>query len=347
MEPLAEFWQNVFLVFYYWFTSFLRFFIPKPYKNVANEVVLITGAGSGLGREMALRFGENRAKVVLVDVDEVGLKETHRQVELIRGSRVWYYVCDLMDRAAIQAMAQKTKQEVGVVTILVNNAGVVSGKTLLELSDEDIIRTIGVNTLANFWTVRAFLPDMQTLNRGHVVTLASLAGHAGNVGLTDYCASKYAAVGFTESLRMEILNKDYDIQVTEISPWFIRTGMFNGTDPGLIPMRSTASAVNAIMKGILTNEDVVFIPCYFRFLLFIKTITPFKSYFAFSRALGSLNAMATFIGRQKEVVTKGTTETTATETTSEATPSSLRVTEKPVEKVAEVTPKSHVDWPKD
>ena len=84
----------------------------------------------------------------------------------------------------------------GLVDILINNAGIVSGQSLLEIEDEKIEATFGVNTLSLFWTAKAFLPAMVERNHGHIVTIASSAGLVGVSKLTDYCASKWAAVGF-------------------------------------------------------------------------------------------------------------------------------------------------------
>jgi len=93
------------------------------------------------------------------------------------------------------------------VTVLINNAGIVTGRPLLESPDHLIELTMKVNAMAHFWTIKAFLPAMIARQHGHIVSIASSAGHAGVPGLGDYCASKYAAVGFNESLRLQ-LRKD-------------------------------------------------------------------------------------------------------------------------------------------
>ncbi len=89
-------------------------------------------------------------------------------------------------------------------------------------------KTLEVNTLAHFYTVKTFLPDMITRNTGHIVTIASAAGHIGVCGLADYCASKFGAVGFDESLRGELKHRGYNIKTTCINPYLIDTGMFKG-----------------------------------------------------------------------------------------------------------------------
>lgn len=133
------------------------------------------------------------------------------------------------------------------VTILINNAGIVSGKPLLDTPDHLIQRTFDVNIISHFWVslrlpqfitkpdislkmTKAFLPDMIAASHGHIVTIASMAGLVGMTKLVDYCASKYAAVGFDEALRLELeSNGHYNVNMTSVCPYFIKsTGMFDG-----------------------------------------------------------------------------------------------------------------------
>ena len=115
----------------------------------------------------------------------------------------------------------------------------VSGKRFLDCSDDEIRRTMAVNTMAHFWTVKAFLPEMIARDSGHVVTVASAAGTIGVSRLADYCASKFAAVGFDESLRVELGQIAPGVVTTVICPFFITTGMFDGVRtrvPWLLPI---------------------------------------------------------------------------------------------------------------
>lgn len=134
----------------------------------------------------------------------------------------------------------------GAVTLLINNAGIVSGKTTLELTDSMIQRTMDVNTVSHLYTIKEFLPEMIAKKRGHIVSIASMAGLVSLPGLSDYCASKFGAVAIDEALRMELKkNGHYGyIKTTCICPYFISTGMFNG-------------AKSAFPMYILTPEEVV------------------------------------------------------------------------------------------
>ncbi len=140
-----------------------------------NTRILITGAASGIGRLMAETFAREGAHLVLWDINQAGLDAVEEACVAMPGT-VATYTCDLTDREAIYATARQVLGEHGAVDILINNAGVVSGKPLLEIPDEHIERTFAVNTLALFWTTRAFMPAMIEQGRGHIVTIASSGG---------------------------------------------------------------------------------------------------------------------------------------------------------------------------
>lgn len=225
--------------------------------------VLITGAASGLGRKLALSLARKGASdLALLDIDEVNLRRVAREVEAV-GARARAFRCDLLDREAIYATADKVRAEVGEIDILVNNAGIVSGKSFLELDDDAIERTFGVNTLALFWMTKAFLPQMIRRNRGHVVNVASSAGLIGIARLADYCASKWAAVGFDESLRMELRQRASGVKTTVVMPFFIDTGMFDGAKsrfPLLFPILKEDKVVARIVRAIERDQPRLIMP---------------------------------------------------------------------------------------
>ncbi|MDE3034051.1 MAG: SDR family oxidoreductase [Acidobacteriota bacterium] len=260
--------------------------------------VLVTGAASGIGRQMALGAAARGARLTLWDRDGVGLAAVAKEIEAAGGTAA-PAVVDLTDRPGIQAEAGRTLESRGRVDILINNAGIVSGKPLLECSDEAIERTFQVNTLAHFWTVRAFLPAMMEAGKGHIVTVASAAGLAGTSRLVDYSASKFAAVGFDESLRMELRRLGSPVQTTVVCPFFIDTGMFQGVKtrfPWLLPILNPDYVTRRILDAIEGNRRRLVMP---RFVLTVPVvrILPPSLFDAVLGFFGVNRSMDEFVGR--------------------------------------------------
>lgn len=269
-------------------------------KSVAQEIILITGAGSGLGRMMALRFAKLGARLVLWDVNTKGNEETAQKVREINGL-AYCYQCDISNRQQVYSMAEKVRQEIGNVDILINNAGIVTGKRFLDCSDDLIEKTMQVNAISHFWTVKAFLPSMIQRNHGHIVSIASAAGLFGSVGMTDYSASKFAAVGFNESLGMELdlLGKD-GVFTTTVCPFYINTGMFDGVQTKydmLMSILEPEFVVNRIMDAILSNQEIIMIPRMVYLLNYMKGVIPVHVYYYLSHVFGISTSMDTFKGR--------------------------------------------------
>ncbi|XP_071576520.1 short-chain dehydrogenase/reductase family 16C member 6 [Temnothorax nylanderi] len=265
----------------------VRSFIPKRYKmkSIDGEIALVTGGGGGLGRLLSLRLANLGAIVIVWDINETGIEET---VKLVRaaGGTCYGYVCDLCDRADIYKKAKIIREEVGKVTILINNAGIVTGMKFLDTPDKLIIQTMDVNVMSHFWTVKAFLPTMLENNKGHIVSVASLAGQCGIPKLVDYCTSKFAAMGFDEALRMELEYEGYDINTTVVCPYFIRsTGMFDDVQSRYIPTLSPNAVADRIIMAMRCNEKYAIIPGYLQILLTLKWIFPWPCVAMFLRGL--------------------------------------------------------------
>lgn len=268
---------SILKLIYYLFEAIVLAFIPKSwrFKDIAGETVLITGAGSGIGRLLALRFAKHGARIVVWDLNLEAAKETAKIIN--EGGEAFAYYCDVSKPQNVYEAAALVKREVGKVDILVNNAGIVTGKRFLECPDHMIQKTFEVNAISHFWTCKAFLPDMQESNHGHIVSIASMAGQSGVVRLTDYCASKFAAVGFEESLRMELFSEGYTgINSTVICPYFINTGMFEGAKPGIFTMMSPEYVADQIVAAVLVNQEVLLLPKSFNFLMVLKAIVSSK-----------------------------------------------------------------------
>jgi all-trans-retinol dehydrogenase (NAD+) len=267
-------------------------------KEVKDKIVLITGAASGIGRLMALDFARRGARTVAWDINGEALdgleNEARREGLSIRGM-----TCDAADREAVYRQARALQEELGVPEILINNAGVVSGSSLLETPDEKILKTFAVNALAPFWTCKAFLPAMLERNSGHIVNIASAAGIIGVTGLADYSASKFAVFGFDEAIRMELRRRKSAVRTTVVCPFFIDTGMFQGVQtrfPLLLPILKSEYVARRIVRGVLKNRWRLIMP-FFVYSVFWLRIFPTGFFDAVADFFGISHSMDHFSGR--------------------------------------------------
>ena len=260
--------------------------------------VLITGAASGLGRLLALEAAARGARVGLLDRDAAGLARVKEELDQ-RGARAALFPCDLRDREAIRRALAEAEATLGGVDVLVNNAGVVSGKPLLEASDEAIELTFQVNTLALFWTSRAVLPGMISRGRGHIVTLASAGGLVGTTRLVDYCASKFAAVGFDDALRAELRRLDSPVRTTVVCPFYIDTGMFAGVKtrlPWLLPILRPEDVARRVVRALERDRARLLLPWAVHLVNPLRLL-PVAGFDALMRLLGVSASMDDFRGR--------------------------------------------------
>nr|CAH0113315.1 unnamed protein product [Daphnia galeata] len=289
---------NLVMLFYYIVESLVIKFIPIRFrsKDISGQVALVTGAGGGIGRLIALGLSKLGCKVVCWDVAKQANEETARLIKMSKG-QVYAYQVDLTKREEIYRAADRVKQEVGKVTILVNNAGVVTGKALMECSDELIQRTFDVNIMAHFWTVKSFLPDMIMQDQGHIVTIASLAGLSGCHRLVDYCASKFAAVGFDESLRTELtVDGRKGVKTTVVCPFFVKTPLFAGIQSKILPVLEPETVANETIDAILTEQPICLVPSRLSILLGLKSMLPVKALISTYKAFGLDETMNAFEG---------------------------------------------------
>ena len=194
-------------------------------KSLKDKVVVITGAGSGIGRALALNLTGHGSLLALSDVDETGLAETVRLVGAAGATRVRSDRLDVSDRDAFSRYALDVVEDFGRVNVVVNNAGVALAGDLTDLEYADMDWIIGIN----FWGVvhgtKEFLPHLIASGDGHVVNLSSLFGLISMPGQSMYNASKYAVRGMTEALREEMLIAGHPVGVTSVHPGGIKTAI--------------------------------------------------------------------------------------------------------------------------
>uniref|UniRef100_A0A8C8YU61 Short chain dehydrogenase/reductase family 16C member 5 n=1 Tax=Prolemur simus TaxID=1328070 RepID=A0A8C8YU61_PROSS len=234
--------------------------LPKPRKSVVGEVVLITGAGRGLGRLLALRFARLGSVLVLWDVNKEGNEETSKMAWEAGATRVHAYTCDCSQREEVYRVADQT--------------------------------------------YKAFLPAMIANDHGHLVCISSSAGLVGVNGLADYCASKFAAFGFAESVFIETFaQKQKGIKTTIVCPFFINTGMFEGCTtgcPSLLPILDPEYVVRKIVDAILQEQLYLYIPKFLYFIMFLRSFLPVKMGLLLADYLGVFLAMDGFKGQKKK-----------------------------------------------
>ena len=190
-------------------------------SNLHGRTVLVTGAGSGIGRETALLSARRGADLVVCDVDEVGLEETERRARELDRS-VFARKVDVADRDQMRAFADAVHAEVGTVDLLVNNAGVGLAARFLDTELEDWDWIVAINVIGVVHGCHFFVPKMvERGTGGHVVNLSSMAGFFATPALNAYTTTKFAVLGFSEALRAEL--QPHGIGVTAICPGIINT----------------------------------------------------------------------------------------------------------------------------
>jgi len=232
-------------------------------SEIAGRHVLVTGGASGIGRLMALKLAALGGRVSVWDIHRQNLDKVVSDLSAAGRETARGLLCDVSKRENVYRAAEETKNAAGAVDILINNAGIVSGKGILDLPDEKIEATFAINTLSLFWTAKAFLPQMIERNCGHIVTIASAAALVGVPKLSDYAASKWAAMGFDESLRGELRTIAPGVRTTVVCPFYIDTGMFHGVKsrfPWLLPILDESCVAERIVSAIQRDKRRLFMP---------------------------------------------------------------------------------------
>lgn len=191
-------------------------------KDFKNKIVLITGAGGGIGRETALAFSAKGARIIAVDLAQQGLDETRALIEKRQGVCETLQV-DVSDETAMHALAKTVHRKHGAVDVLVNNAGIGATGRFLETTSKTWDRVWAINVKGVMLGCQQFLPPMIERGSGHVVNLSSMAGFFASPDMVIYAASKFAVLGFSEALRADLQGKG--IGVTAICPGIVNTNI--------------------------------------------------------------------------------------------------------------------------
>ncbi len=275
-------------------------------KSVEGRNVLVTGAARGMGRLFAERaVAEQASAVVLLDVDEDALNDTLDELA-DSPSEVIGYVVDLGDADEVANTAAAVLDDVGRIDILINNAGVVRGNHYFWETDleRDTKFTIDVNTLAPMYVAHAFLPAMiEATTECRLVNLASAAGFTPNPRMAVYAASKWAVIGWSDSVRLELKQAGFDhVKVTTVCPYYVRTGMFDGASSApLLPILDPDDVVEAAWDAMLAGRSFVVLPKTVMLSEVLKGVLPIDVRdFIADRIIGVYHTMDDFTGRSTD-----------------------------------------------
>jgi 3-oxoacyl-[acyl-carrier protein] reductase len=222
--------------------------------SIENQVAVVTGAGRGIGRAIAIELGRLGAKVVLVSRNAGELEEAGRAI----GLNASVFPTDVRKKDALQRLFEQVAAAVGPVDILVNAAGLGIFGSVADFKDEDFETLIETNLRGIFFTCRYVLPTMIERKRGHIINIASIAGKVGSANRAVYCASKFGVVGFTESLAEEV--RQYGIRASIICPGSTDTRFSPSETAGKVRERMLQPAdVAHAVRMIVTQEPNSFI----------------------------------------------------------------------------------------
>lgn len=274
-------------------------------KTVEGKLVLITGAAMGMGRMYAERaVAEGARAVVLWDINEIALARTVADLQAAGATAVHAHVVNVADREAIAEAAERVRTEVGDPEIVFNNAGVVRGNKYFWETDSvaDTEFTLQINALAPMFVAREFLPAMITSDTEcRLVNVASSAGFVANPRMASYAASKWAAIGFSDSVRVELEQAGHKhVKVTTVCPYYVKTGMFDGAKAGLLlPLLEPEDVVNTAWKAMKKGTAFVIMP---KTVLLNETIkglvpTPIRDLLV-GKVFGVHKTMEEFTGRK-------------------------------------------------
>jgi short-subunit dehydrogenase len=276
-------------------------------RTVRGARILITGAASGMGRLYAERAVREGAKsVVLWDVNKASLEQVADGLRELaeQGTAVYTYAVDLAELGGIAQAAHKVRRHAGDPDIIINNAGIVRGALFWEHdSGDDTRKIMQVNALAPMYVTREFLPAMiaDAYRAKRIVNVASAAGLLSNPRMSVYAASKWAVIGWSDSLRLELEREDHsNVKVTTVAPSYIDTGMFEGArGPLLTPIMKPDYVVDRVWDAMLAGRPMLMLPRSVGLAKALKGMLPTRAWDAIAGPVfGVYSSMDDFVGRR-------------------------------------------------
>jgi short-subunit dehydrogenase len=244
-------------------------------RDLRGKRVLVTGGARGIGLAIARRFGGEGAEVVVTDLDRDALPAAAEAIAA-SGAKARTYELDVTDGAAILALKDRLHADAGPVDVLVNNAGVVFGGAFLDVPLERHFTTYRINVLGLTAVTHAFLPDLISRPDAHLVNVASASGFISLPYGTTYASSKWAVVGLSDSIRVELeLQGHGHVHVTTVCPSYVSTGLFDGVKPPLLTSMLTPDNVaDLTLRAVKKNKPFVLTPWLVKLAPPLKGSTP-------------------------------------------------------------------------
>jgi len=267
-------------------------------RTLSGRRVLVTGAGSGIGRALALRFAREGAEIVAADLREAAAAETASTIRATGGRAAGYSV-DVTDPAAVAAFRHRLMADAGPIDVLVNNAGVVHGGAFLDVPLADHLATYRVNTEGVVIMTHAFLSDLMIRPESHLVQIASASAFVGLPFGATYASSKWSVVGFSESIRMELGQQGHrHVGVTAVCPSYVQTGMFDGARaPRFTPILTADRVADLTVRAVLGNRAFVLTPWLVKLTPMLNAALPRWLFDRLSGMFGVTTSMTSWHGR--------------------------------------------------
>ena len=273
----------------------------KVMTKIKDRCVLITGGASGIGRLMGRMALERGARALLIwDINPANITSTVEEFSRRWPERVSADAVDVADNEAVAAAYARAKERYGTIDILINNAGIVTGnRTFDRQTVDEIERTMNINAKAPMIVALQALPDMMARNDGHICNIGSEAGMISNPKMSVYVASKWAVLGWSDSVRIELRQARSRVRITTVAPYYINTGMFDGVSSPIFPILDPERTARKIIRAIERNRDFRGIPLGFHMIRFWQGVLPTSWFdFIFGRCFGIFSAMDNFTGRK-------------------------------------------------
>ena len=238
--------------------------------------MVITGASSGIGRETAKEFAKLHASLVLVSRDKNRLDEVANELSIYK-TKILVCQCDVSQKDQVNDMQKEVLEKFGTIDVLINNAGFGIYNVIKDTKIEDIELQMATNYFGMVYCIKAFLPKMLENKSGHIVNVASVAASIGIPAMASYCASKFAMLGFSESLYHEL--EGTGVGITVVSPIMVKTNFFNNNSFEKMPRYTMALSANTVAKAVVRASSSprleIVVPQIVRVAIWMKQTFPY------------------------------------------------------------------------